>query len=136
MGGLEWTYPRLGYLLRCQSYRASGLSGPRLVDKEKVRVSNNECGDGKVRTVEDAAIPWSYPATEGPYFAFLEGGIVREHGYEVLSGKGRTRLSFVGWYFASTPSPSVMIITSVYPQCSGRRRERVVYVRNMGLGGK
>jgi len=37
----------------------------------------------KVHTIEDAAISWLHPATEGLYFTLLEEGIVRIGGSRV-----------------------------------------------------
>jgi hypothetical protein len=68
-------YLRLGRLPRCGSGRASVQNGRRLAVEEWVSVNDIEWREGKVRTIEYAAIARAHAVTECSNLAFLEGGI-------------------------------------------------------------
>jgi hypothetical protein len=66
-----------------------------------ISASDGGYGDGKVHTVEDAAISRHYLTTECPDFALLEEGIVRTRGSCPRLGEGADqigpcRLVFIG----------------------------------------
>ena len=77
----------------------------------------------KAHTIEDTAIPRFRSTNESLYFAFLKKRTVRIHEFWDVK-EGRTKLAFVGRNLSSTPTSSVIIVMSVYPQ------------RSRGMGGK